>query len=98
MSVPTLEAVMTPPELPRVLPPAPANLPSGRTFIPPLSRTAMPRWLATLWYEFAYWMTMAIFTLGFSLRTSGRNRIPRRGPVLLIANHQSFLDPLAIGV
>src|SRR5260370_39355270 len=66
-------------------------------FNPPLSRTVMPRWLAWLWYEFAYWITMAVFTLGFSLRMSGRRNIPRHGPALLIANHQSFFDPLVIG-
>jgi 1-acyl-sn-glycerol-3-phosphate acyltransferase len=57
----------------------------------------MPGWLAFLWYEFAYWKTLAITTLGFSLRISGRPNIPRRGPALLIANHQSFLDPMVIG-
>jgi 1-acyl-sn-glycerol-3-phosphate acyltransferase len=40
----------------------------------------------------------AVFTLGFSLRIEGGRRIPRRGPALIIANHQSFFDPLLIGV
>jgi 1-acyl-sn-glycerol-3-phosphate acyltransferase len=34
--------------------------------------------------------------LGFSFRTQGRRRFPRRGPVLIIANHQSFFDPIAL--
>jgi 1-acyl-sn-glycerol-3-phosphate acyltransferase len=28
----------------------------------------------------------------------GRRRIPRTGPVLILANHQSFFDPIALGV
>ncbi len=36
--------------------------------------------------------------IGFSLRISGRRHIPRRGAVLIIANHQSFLDPVAVGL
>jgi 1-acyl-sn-glycerol-3-phosphate acyltransferase len=54
--------------------------------------------LRYLWYEFAYWLTLGGMTLGFSLRVQGRQNIPRTGPVLLIANHQSYLDPPLIGV
>src|SRR4051812_23764296 len=49
-------------------------------------------------YETAYWLSMAVMTLGFSLRSEGRQRVPRTGPVLLIANHQSFLDPILVGL
>jgi 1-acyl-sn-glycerol-3-phosphate acyltransferase len=37
-------------------------------------------------------------TLGFSLRTDGMQYVPRRGPALIIANHQSYLDPIVIGL
>jgi 1-acyl-sn-glycerol-3-phosphate acyltransferase len=37
-------------------------------------------------------------TLGFSLRTEGYHNIPRHGPVLLLANHQSFMDPILVGL
>jgi 1-acyl-sn-glycerol-3-phosphate acyltransferase len=50
------------------------------------------------WYEAAYWITMATLTLGFSIRYTGRRNVPKTGPALLIANHQSFLDPLAVGL
>ncbi len=36
--------------------------------------------------------------LGFSFRLEGSRRIPRTGPVLIIANHQSFFDPIAVGL
>jgi 1-acyl-sn-glycerol-3-phosphate acyltransferase len=37
-------------------------------------------------------------TLGFSLRTEGMQHVPRQGPALLIANHQSYLDPVLVGL
>jgi 1-acyl-sn-glycerol-3-phosphate acyltransferase len=38
------------------------------------------------------------FTLAFSFRSEGSHHMPRRGPVLVLANHESFLDPLAVGL
>jgi 1-acyl-sn-glycerol-3-phosphate acyltransferase len=38
------------------------------------------------------------FSLGFSLRWEGTRNMPATGPVLAIANHQSYLDPPAIGL
>jgi 1-acyl-sn-glycerol-3-phosphate acyltransferase len=58
----------------------------------------MQTWLSHLFYEVVYWVSMASLTLGFSLRTEGRRRVPRTGPALLIANHQSFLDPVLVGL
>jgi 1-acyl-sn-glycerol-3-phosphate acyltransferase len=55
-------------------------------------------WLSYLWYEFWYWLCFVGLTLLFSLRMEGRRRLPRRGPVLIIANHQSFLDPVLVGL
>jgi 1-acyl-sn-glycerol-3-phosphate acyltransferase len=54
--------------------------------------------LSHLWYELAFWTSAASYTLGFSLRTEGERHVPPEGPVLVIANHQSFLDPLAVGL
>jgi len=54
--------------------------------------------LSYLWYELAFWTSFVGLFFGFSLRTRGRQNIPRTGPVLLIANHQSFLDPTSIGL
>jgi 1-acyl-sn-glycerol-3-phosphate acyltransferase len=56
------------------------------------------RWLAYLWYEFDWWMTFAACTFAFSLRLEGQRHMPMHGPVLLIANHQSFLDPVVVGL
>jgi glycerol-3-phosphate dehydrogenase (NAD(P)+) len=48
-----------------------------------------------------YWTLRAIlvpfFLLYFRLARIGREHLPRRGPLLLAANHRSFLDPFVIG-
>jgi 1-acyl-sn-glycerol-3-phosphate acyltransferase len=37
------------------------------------------------------------FTFGWSFRATGREDLPQQGSVLLVANHQSFIDPVLIG-
>ncbi len=51
-----------------------------------------------LWYSPWWWIAHAAMTLGFSFRMEGTRHIPRRGPVLLISNHQSVFDPIALGL
>ncbi len=58
----------------------------------------MPPWLSAIWYETCRLPIYTALTLGLSHRCRGGHHIPRSGPALLIANHQSFLDPIAIGV
>jgi 1-acyl-sn-glycerol-3-phosphate acyltransferase len=58
----------------------------------------MESWSSYLWYEFCYLVSMTAFTLGSSLRTVGRQNVPAEGPALIIANHQSYLDPVLIGL
>ncbi len=45
-----------------------------------------------------YWLIKAVawpvFHLVFRVRVQGRGNVPRRGPVVLAANHQSFCDSL----
>ncbi len=50
------------------------------------------------WYRFLQFWTQHLFVLLFRIRTFGRERIPKEGGVLLIANHQSFLDPIIVSV
>jgi 1-acyl-sn-glycerol-3-phosphate acyltransferase len=54
--------------------------------------------LSFWWYEATYWAAMTGMCLGFSLRIEGRRHVPRTGPALLIANHQSYLDPVLVGL
>jgi 1-acyl-sn-glycerol-3-phosphate acyltransferase len=58
----------------------------------------MYSWLAFLWYEVVAFFSLMGAILGFSFRVEGRENIPRSGPVLVIANHQSFLDPVLVGL
>lgn len=37
-----------------------------------------------------------VFLAAFRLRTYGRENVPARGGVLLVCNHQSFLDPMLV--
>jgi 1-acyl-sn-glycerol-3-phosphate acyltransferase len=59
---------------------------------------AMPDWLNTLWYQANFCTVWTGFTLGLSFRSEGSRHMPRSGPVLVVANHESFLDPLAVGL
>ena len=52
----------------------------------------------SLLYEFSRCQIMAGLTLGFSYRFQGGRHIPATGPALLVSNHESFLDPIAIGL
>jgi 1-acyl-sn-glycerol-3-phosphate acyltransferase len=58
----------------------------------------MPPWVAHRWYDLVKTALFYTFTTAFSLRSAGGHRVPATGPVLLVANHQSFLDPLFLGV
>jgi 1-acyl-sn-glycerol-3-phosphate acyltransferase len=58
----------------------------------------MPDWLSRVWYEANRCWVMAALGIGFSLRFEGGRNIPSRGAALLVANHQSYIDPLAIGL
>jgi len=49
-------------------------------------------------YDTTYFATMFAMTLGWSLRTAGRGNIPTTGPALVVANHQSFFDPILVGL
>jgi 1-acyl-sn-glycerol-3-phosphate acyltransferase len=54
--------------------------------------------LQAAWFEVIYATCMATMTLGFSLRIFGQKHMPQRGPALVISNHQSFLDPIVVGL
>jgi 1-acyl-sn-glycerol-3-phosphate acyltransferase len=42
-------------------------------------------------------LSRLVTTLMFDLKVLGIHHVPRRGGVLIVANHQSYIDPLCIG-
>lgn len=58
------------------------------------SRPAGSPWF----YDFMWLLLMSFFTGVYRLRVWHADRVPARGPLLLVANHQSHLDPPAIGM
>jgi 1-acyl-sn-glycerol-3-phosphate acyltransferase len=64
---------------------------------PNLETFTDPRWKKP-WYDGWFALMATLFTTAFSLRTEGSTNVPAQGPVLLIANHQSFVDPILVGL
>lgn len=58
----------------------------------------MADWLSDAWYDFNYSAIWVGFQFGWSYRSEGFRYVPQRGPVLVVANHQSFIDPLLVGL
>lgn len=50
-----------------------------------------------LW-NFGRLLSRIISVLLFKFRASGQSHVPESGPVLMVTNHQSFLDPWLIGI
>ena len=49
------------------------------------------------WYIFALWSCRMFCVLFFRMHLRGQENVPIKGPVLLISNHQSMLDPIFCG-
>ena len=66
----------------------------GGSAAAPLPEFHRKTWLYKLGQSFFRFVALT----GFDLKTSGIEHIPRRGGVLIVANHQSFLDPIMLAV
>ena len=58
----------------------------------------MSPWLYNLIYEGFHALSFAVVSAGFSFRSEGKGNVPRRGPLLIVANHQSWFDPFLVGL
>jgi 1-acyl-sn-glycerol-3-phosphate acyltransferase len=54
--------------------------------------------LSDAWYDFNFSAIFTGFQFAWSYRSDGFRNVPKRGPVLIVANHQSFFDPLLVGL
>jgi len=50
------------------------------------------------WYALLQQVARVLFVVVFGIRVYHRHRLPRRGGVLVVANHQSYLDPILAAV
>jgi 1-acyl-sn-glycerol-3-phosphate acyltransferase len=50
------------------------------------------------WYFVARFLCQVFTLLFFRYRVYGRNNVPAEGPFIIAGNHQSFLDPVFMGI
>ncbi|HSV32017.1 MAG TPA: lysophospholipid acyltransferase family protein [Atribacteraceae bacterium] len=48
-------------------------------------------------YYLSKYIALFLLHVLFRLRTSGRENFPNHGPVIIVSNHSSYLDPIVIG-
>jgi len=58
----------------------------------------MSPWLYNLIYEGFRAFTFSFVFSCFSYRSEGKAHVPRRRPLLVVANHQSWFDPFLVGL
>lgn len=58
----------------------------------------MSELLHVFWYRFLQLITQILCTVFFQIRVFDRRNVSLEGGVLLVSNHQSYLDPVLVGV
>jgi 1-acyl-sn-glycerol-3-phosphate acyltransferase len=51
----------------------------------------------SVFYRLVRWTSIPLFRLYFPLSASGRQHVPAEGPLIVAANHASYLDPAVLG-
>jgi 1-acyl-sn-glycerol-3-phosphate acyltransferase len=72
---------------------APTELATDRSAAPNANRD--PRNRVYHFLQFCLQVTVPVY---FRFQARGIEHVPQRGPALLVVNHQSFLDPLMVGI
>lgn len=60
-------------------------------------RFGMP-WYQRAYYWFWWYICLLTVTILFRYRRQGRHNTPREGAFLIVANHESYLDPVLVGL
>jgi glycerol-3-phosphate dehydrogenase (NAD(P)+) len=81
----------------RESPPADAAIAAGAAELSAFRERSLARGVNPVLYCLVRAVLLPFFLLYFRLDRLGREHIPTSGPVLLAANHRSFLDPFVIG-
>jgi len=50
------------------------------------------------WFRFARWCCKVFCKIFFRIRVHGKENVPEEGALLLVGNHQSYLDPVFCGI
>jgi len=50
------------------------------------------------WYRLLWFIGLMIFKFLFKLNREGKDKIPRKGGMIIAANHRSYLDPIALAL
>jgi len=50
------------------------------------------------WFRFARWLCKVFCKSFFQIRVEGSKNVPEQGALVLICNHQSYLDPVLCGI
>jgi 1-acyl-sn-glycerol-3-phosphate acyltransferase len=74
------------------------RIPSDARHPTPGAFTSILAHAARLWYSVLYGPCFALSKLLFRFRFAGKSNVPMTGPVLIVSNHQSNLDPVLIGL
>lgn len=69
----------------------------------PAGPKAAPRTTRVIARSPFWWLVSKVLVLGFCklyfrLRVEGRHHVPKTGPLLLVANHASYVDPPLVGI
>lgn len=54
-------------------------------------------WRAVVWWGLCINLLRVSLFFCYGMRTKGRDNVPRTGPLLVVANHQSNFDPAIVG-
>ncbi len=49
-------------------------------------------------YKIAYILFWPIFKIFYRIRFVGKENLPGEGPVLIVSNHASYIDPICLGL
>lgn len=83
---------------PHDTPPSTFPLHPSASLQPPTPKSRLLAFIAQLWYALLWCPCYAIGQAWFRYCFSGKANVPLSGPVLLVSNHQSNLDPVLVGL